>query len=136
MIEVKTIFNRDMLVKFNKSQIMKKIWISFIAAAALVGIGIACLFDDDLGLPFSIPVMVIGVFMPVFYVWWTRIHKRSDSEKFVAYQKRDSTDIQIFAGYDNDQRVESVRYRQRYAHIVRSDNESRGKRGRFLSVRR
>lgn len=72
MIEVKTIFNRDMLVKFNKSQIMKKIWISFIAAAALVGIGIACLFDDDLGLPFSIPVMVIGVFMPVFYVWWTR----------------------------------------------------------------
>ena len=61
MIEVKTILSAQLMRKYNRTQAMKRIWIAFALMAVLIGIGIACLFDKDLGMPFSVPVIIVGV---------------------------------------------------------------------------
>lgn len=72
MIEVKTILSAQLMRKYNRAQAMKKIWIAFVGLAVLVGIGVMCMFDDDLGLPFSVPIICVGIALPVFYMFFTR----------------------------------------------------------------
>ncbi len=72
MIEVKTILSAQLMRKYNRTQAMKRIWIAFALMVVLIGIGIACLFDKDLGMPFSVPVIIVGVSLPVLYVIFTR----------------------------------------------------------------
>ena len=73
MIEVKTILSAQLMRKYNRAQAMKKIWIAFVGLAVLVGIGVMCMFDDDLGLPFSVPIICVGIALPVFYMFFSII---------------------------------------------------------------
>lgn len=73
MIEVKTILNEQLLRKFNTAETRRRLWLPLVVATVLVAAGIACLFVKSLGWVCGVPILCLGVLVPVAYLVTTRI---------------------------------------------------------------
>lgn len=84
MIEVKTILNAQLMRKFGASQVRSKMWMALSVAGVLVAAGIVCLFVKSLGAVCGIPIIALGILVPVAYsvagrAVWNGVIKRSEA---------------------------------------------------------
>lgn len=73
MIEVKTIWNEQLLRKFNAAQIRSKLWMPALVATVLLAAGVVCLFVDKLGAACGVPIICIAALVPLAYMAVTHV---------------------------------------------------------------
>lgn len=72
MIEIKTILSEQLMKKFHTAQTKRTMWVPTLVALVLITAGIVGLFVKSLGAVFGVPVILLGIAVPVAYMLITR----------------------------------------------------------------